>query len=951
MKKLGTFLFLSILFLFTITTANIAQVSPDYIFGADNGSSWSLVTGMAGTAGLGSTYKWEFTANATTTHSSVRFGETSSSTEGSGFWQNNAGVSVQYTGAGAMQTAYYNVNSLGLGSFYWAITNGNYYVVKVVKQSGNDAYFAVFDNGAQAPRTITAMGKSFSNPNLLVFVSLNGAKSANEKVWVRYTTDNWATSSTIEADLDISPGGVLTNWQAEIPLAGGEIVKYYAFTTIQQAAAPAEAYADLFTVNYNNNSGVNYTYMNGNMTGTYYIGNAGTGPGGSDPEFQYLRQACDAINTATITGDCTFYITSDLTETVNIGLKQTSNFTVTFRPDADADRKITFNHALDDNAGPSGALCIGINSGIAWTDLTPSKNIVIDGYAVGGATKRLTIETAITHHGANSPIVLLDDCSNIQIKNCIIHHIGASTGSSNYAIYLRVNTSYGTKKMPSNVTIENNTITATQNTASQGIAIYANLAPTSLATGIVIQNNIINARTRGIFLYYTDNLNILGNEFHIVQTANAVLSSAVMGNNGQTGNINVVGNKFIELKSANSTAGEYGMRAIIASGGGTWYIHNNFFTGFDKTVVTAGQTMMQGIRCGSTCYIRYNTFYLNSLTNKPSNLENPTSVQGDYCAINIAAGTPEIKNNIFISNEDACFNHLIRGTNGGASDYNLMYLKAGNTNARFNVTYATFAAYQAAYPTNDVNSKSKDVNFVNAATGVLHLTGASLGDLDLIGVTGLGITTDIDGETRNAVTPYMGADENLANPLPVELSAFTATANGKNVNLTWKTATEVNSYGFEIERTNSDAQQWEKIAEVNAHGNSNAPVSYSYTDENLNAGKYSYRLKMIDNDGSFTYSPVAEATVEQPNEYVLHQNYPNPFNPVTTIQYSLPVESQVTLQIYNITGELVSTLVNEKQTQGAYNVNFDASGYASGTYIYRLVAGSFVQTKKMLLLK
>ncbi len=187
--------------------------------------------------------------------------------------------------------------------------------------------------------------------------------------------------------------------------------------------------------------------------------------------------------------------------------------------------------------------------------------------------------------------------------------------------------------------------------------------------------------------------------------------------------------------------------------------------------------------------------------------------------------------------------------------------------------------------------------------------------------------------------------------LPVELSSFTALTKGASVNLNWKTATEVNSYAFEIERTNSDAQQWEKITVVNAHGNSNAPISYSYTDENLNAGKYSYRLKMIDNDGSYAYSAVAEASVEQPNEYVLQQNYPNPFNPVTTIQYSLPVKSDVMLQIYSINGELVTTLVNEKQPQGAYNVNFNASGYASGTYIYRLIAGSFVQTKKMILLK
>ncbi len=124
---------------------------------------------------------------------------------------------------------------------------------------------------------------------------------------------------------------------------------------------------------------------------------------------------------------------------------------------------------------------------------------------------------------------MIDDCSNIQIKNTIIDHVGALSGLSNYGIYLRVNSAYGTKKMPTNVLIENNHITATQNTASQAIGIYANAAPTSLATGIVIKKNIINARTRGIFLYYTDNLNILENEFRINQTAGGVFKFSHYG--------------------------------------------------------------------------------------------------------------------------------------------------------------------------------------------------------------------------------------------------------------------------------------------------------------------------------------------------------------------------------------------------------------------------------------
>lgn len=930
-------LFLSLLFV----NESIGQTSPDYIFGSDNGSGWNWTTGTNGTASLGSSYIWQFAATVTTNHY-VKFGESSSNSDGSGFWVNSSGGDMNYTGAGAKWTAYYQANMGGGGAIYWAITTANYYVIKTKKQGGNDADFAVFDNGAQAPRTITAVTRSISGTTLNVDATLSGTKGTTEKIWVRYSTNNWASSSTVEANSD--QGGNV--WRAALSLVDGNFVSYYTYTTIQQAVAPAEADADFFTVNYNNNSGVNYTAQIGNFSGDYYIPQSGNAKG-----FDKLSTAVTNLNSNGMSANVNFYITGDFTETVNIGLINNSDYTLTIRPDADADRTITFNKATD-NAGPSGALCLGIGMGLAWTDLSPTKNVVIDGYADGGSTRRLKIATALTHNGINGPILLIDDCSNIQIKNCIVQHVGASTGSSNYGIYLRVNTAYGTKKMPSNITIENNTITATQNTASQAIGIFANAAPTSLATGIIIQNNIITARTRGIFLYYTNNINILSNEFRINQSAGSVLSSAIMGNSGQTGDVNVFGNKFLELKSANSTTASspniYGMRAIIASGGGNWYIQNNFFSGFDKTTAAAGGSTLQGIRAGSTCFIRNNTFYLNSLTNKPTYIAAPTDANDSYCAINIAAGTPEIKNNIFISDEDAVHNFLIRGTNGGASDYNLMYLKAGNTNARFNGTYTTFNDYKIG-TSKDANSKSKDVNFINASTGDLHLTGASLGDLDLIGTPIAGITTDIDGETRHVTYPYMGADENLANPLPVELTSFNANAFGKDVKISWSTATEVNSYQFVVER--SDNEEWNVVGTVNASGNSNSPKQYSFTDNNLQQGKYQYRLKMIDNDGSYEYSQTVEVNIDVPKEFALMQNYPNPFNPVTNINYTIPVDSKVMLVIYSISGEKVAELINETQSAGSYSIPFNAANLASGTYVYRLIANDFVQTKKMLLIK
>jgi len=93
----------------------------------------------------------------------------------------------------------------------------------------------------------------------------------------------------------------------------------------------------------------------------------------------------------------------------------------------------------------------------------------------------------------------------------------------------------------------------------------------------------------------------------------------------------------------------------------------------------------------------------------------------------------------------------------------------------------------------------------------------------------------------------------------------------------------------------------------------------------------------------FNYSP--------PKDYKLEQNFPNPFNPTTTIQYQLPTDSKVTLKIYDILGSEVATLVNEVQQAGYKEIKFDASSLSSGVYIYRLVSGNHISTKKMLMVK
>ncbi len=194
---------------------------------------------------------------------------------------------------------------------------------------------------------------------------------------------------------------------------------------------------------------------------------------------------------------------------------------------------------------------------------------------------------------------------------------------------------------------------------------------------------------------------------------------------------------------------------------------------------------------------------------------------------------------------------------------------------------------------------------------------------------------------------------------PVELSSFTVNVKGNKVELNWATATEVNNYGFEILRSVAGVQhsEWETIGFVEGHGSSNSPKYYSYVDNPIDKGRYSYTLKQIDLDGEFKYSDVVSVDLGSFTKFALKQNYPNPFskgsggNPTTEISFDVPKESNVKLSVYNSLGQKVADLVNEKLSSGTHRVKFDGSNLTSGIYFYKMESGGFTDIKKMILMK
>ena len=149
---------------------------------------------------------------------------------------------------------------------------------------------------------------------------------------------------------------------------------------------------------------------------------------------------------------------------------------------------------------------------------------------------------------------------------------------------------------------------------------------------------------------------------------------------------------------------------------------------------------------------------------------------------------------------------------------------------------------------------------------------------------------------------------------------------------------------------------WTKIGFVPGHGTTTELQFYTFVDESVSSGKYQYRLKQIDYDGTFEYSDIVEVVVDLRIEFSLEQNYPNPFNPATKIKYTIPANlksemSNVSLIIFDVLSIKITSLVNEEKPAGIYEVEWDATGLPSGIYFYQLKTESYIETKKMLLLK
>jgi len=244
--------------------------------------------------------------------------------------------------------------------------------------------------------------------------------------------------------------------------------------------------------------------------------------------------------------------------------------------------------------------------------------------------------------------------------------------------------------------------------------------------------------------------------------------------------------------------------------------------------------------------------------------------------------------------------------------------------------------------------------FIATAYGIYRSTDDGISwhhyNTGLLHTPSIRLAVDSEGYVYVGTGLYGRLYRSIQSTIPVELVSFSAKQIEDEVHLNWQTAAEINNQGFEIERKieNSD---WRTIGFKEGFGTITEPQHYSFIDENISSGKYQYRLKQIDYDGTFEYSEIVEVDVLVINNFSLQQNYPNPFNPITTIKYDIPGKSFVTLIVYDVLGNEIEILVKKEKPAGEYEVEFSGDGLSSGIYYYKLQAGNFSSTKKMILLK
>lgn len=685
------------------------------------------------------------------------------------------------------------------------------------------------------------------------------------------------------------------------------------------------------------------------LNGSYNVG-----AGQTAPNFTTLTSAINTLNDVGVGSPVTFRL---MDVSYNVGTGEVFPLVINAFAGSSTTNTVTIKPALTIDATIAG------NANSIFK-LNGADNIIIDGSnTVNGTSRNLTmIDTATT-----SAIVWLASAgvnagaANVTLKNTSITG-NSATATSNFGVFSAGQT-LGTGQTGSH----NNNLSVLNNKISNvGFGVYVNGISGSKHSPVNISNNLIGDSVNGgitvgceaIYLSNSDGLTVAGNTILNI-TSTYLTNGGPHGINLQSGATNAVVNNNIISKIIYTGTGGYGGKGIDVNTGdanSNIEIRNNIISGVSGDGWSSlGADAIVGIRLlGNSGNIR---IYYNSVT--LASASSGGTAGNLSAALYAAAGITNlnVRNNILV-------NPMFNSTQAASKAYAIATDITGTTTYTFNYNnyyvsgtqgilgykagdFATIAAWRTA-SAQDVNSKNVNVNFLTATD--LHLTGTSNGDVNLIATPIVGLTTDIDGTTRSTQYPYMGADE-ASIPLPVKLTAFTATATGNDVLVSWATTKETNNKGFEIERS-VDGKTFAKVDWVKGTGNSNRLTTYNYTDasafRSANSNTLYYRLKQLDFDGRSTYSDLAIVTTEQGADHTGVTVFPNPFDSRVQVQLFSTSASTARINVFDISGRnIVSKQVDLTEGLNAVEIT-DLSAMDRGVYFISVTLNGETSIQKVI---
>ena len=706
------------------------------------------------------------------------------------------------------------------------------------------------------------------------------------------------------------------------------------------------------------------------LAGEYFI------PQGNNPQgFESLSLALEVVTEAGLSGATTFFIADDLDETGNVVRVQRDDLTesagLTIKPAPGVSPTITLsanNSADDENAG------VGLL-------ILESDWITIDGSnEMNGDTRDLTITSADGGLGGNGLISVYGGSANNTIKNTIITYSGDATATT--GIRARRNNA-GTGGIV-NLLVQNNQIGTAETPFGDGLRLWGNADVPNNTSAI---DNEIYANHRGITTFWNLDNVYDGNKIWIVNPREDQSFYAGIYLVLTTGETTIVNNEFKALAVNRTAEAAYAGGIIFNATLGPHTVANNTFAipAFENTGAATGNRGY-GIVLNNAAGDSDNMIYHNTFRVSASNDTGTLAAVGIE-DVESTAQNWDFVNNIFTVEHNAD-NALVYSW-----PTNLDRFTADYNNYDINPTAGLAVVDGDRFDDltdwvdsgNDENGSEVQVEFVSETD--LRLTGGSIGNNDLAGLPLTAVTTDIDGTVRSELAPYKGAfegDVELIGDGQIGTFALLSPEDGfqlqlmsgeadSEVVITWEEAasSDALTYTWHADSVGGDfSDPLLSIPSDDDGAETSLTLTFQTIDTALSAlgveeGETADLIWTVTAESGetvrFANEPfdlsitrnlgVSNEFTENPTEFSLSQNYPNPFNPTSTIEFTLPAATDVRLEVYNINGQLVSTLVDSRMNEGQHSVVFDASNLASGVYLYRIRAGNFMETKQMTLIK